>query len=82
VRVSRRNATEHLAANSANYCGGHSGGQVGIGRSAVTLCLVGKALTAKTPAAASASQSEIVSFFMLILLRFVKFVEQDPQPRN
>jgi len=41
---------------------------VGIGISIVTLCLGGMAWTAKIPAAASASQSDIVSFFMLILL--------------
>jgi len=50
------------------YLSGHSGGQVGIGISIVTLCLGGMAWTAKIPAAASASQSDIVSFFMLILL--------------
>ena len=41
-----------------------------MGTSATTLCPDGMAWTAKTPAAASASQSDIVSFFMLILLEF------------
>lgn len=50
------------------YLCGQSGGQVGNGMA--LLCAVGNACTAKIPAAASASQSERVIFFMSILLEF------------
>jgi hypothetical protein len=56
------------------YFTGQDGGQVGNG---TALLCDGNAWMAKIPAAASASQSEKVSFFMLILLEFLV-----SKPRN
>lgn len=60
----------------AIYFSGQDGGHVGNG-STPAPWEDGRACMAKIPAAASASQSDNVSFFMLILLEFVV-----PQPHN
>jgi hypothetical protein len=64
------------AENGTAYLWGQSGGQVGKGATPAPWD-DGMAWTAIIPAAASASQSERVSFFMLILLEF-----GISQPRN
>jgi hypothetical protein len=64
----RQNRQDPAAFEPLYFCG-QSGGQVGNGTA--LLCAVGNACTAKIPAAASASQSERVIFFMVILLEFV-----------